>query len=154
MNKKEFLDLLRQSLAGEVDNRILEQSISFYNEYISSQSSKSEEEVIKEIGDPRLIAKTIIETENASYRETDNRDKYVNYNNSDDYNGYSRSNDNRSSPNKIYHLKWYHMALIVLILIFLFIFLIRIGWILLRLFFVFFVPIIFIGLLLALFRKR
>ena len=66
MDKKEFMDILRQSLQGEVDDNIIEQNIRFYNEYISSQRGKNESEVIKEIGDPRLIAKTIIETAKAS----------------------------------------------------------------------------------------
>ncbi len=152
MDKKEFLDILRQSLEGEVDNSILEQSISFYNEYISSQSDKSEEEVIIEIGDPRLIAKTIIETENISRGEAGS-----NYNSNINRSyEYTTDNDNPGSANynKVYHIKWYHMVLIAIIFVFLFVFLIKIGWMLIRLFFMFFVPIIFIVLLWSLFRKR
>lgn len=154
MDKREFLGLLRQALEGEVDNQIIEQNISFYNEYISSQSYKSEEEVIEEIGDPRLIAKTIIESEGSSRGEADSN--YNSYNNRD----YGYSDDNNSSyngsssQNKVYHVKWYHMLLVAIIIILLFTLLIRIGWMLLRLFFVFFVPIVFIALLLSLFKKR
>ena len=152
MDKKEFMDILRQSLEGEIDNSTLEQSVKFYNEYISSQPDKSEEEVIIEIGDPRLIAKTIIETESSSRgvagsnNDNDNKRSYE----------YTSANDNRGSSNRnnVYHVKWYHMVLIAIIIIFLFALLIRIGWILLRLFFMFFVPIIFILLLWAMFRKR
>ncbi|NLO09778.1 MAG: DUF1700 domain-containing protein [Clostridiales bacterium] len=151
MNKKEFLNILRQYLEGEVDNSILEQSVSFYNEYISSQLNKTEEEVINEIGDPRLIAKTIIDTENTAHGDAGNYNSYDNR--GYDYTG---DNDNRSSSNnnKVYHIKWYHMVLIAIILVFLFAFIIRIGWMLIRLFFVFFLPIIFIALLWAMFRKR
>ncbi|NLL00667.1 MAG: DUF1700 domain-containing protein [Clostridiales bacterium] len=152
MSKNEFLNLLRQSLEGEVDNSIIEQSIRFYNEYISSQSDKSEEEVIKEIGDPRLIAKTIIETENAS-----NRDNFNTYSNRSDYNSYANDNDNSRSSNynKVYHIKWYHMVVIVLVLLFLITFLVRLGWLLFRLFFAFLMPIIIISLLFwAIFKKR
>ena len=153
MNKKEFMDILRQSLIGEVNDSVIEQSINFYNEYISSQSDKSEEEVIDEIGNPRLIAKTIIESEKASYGETENREKYSNRSY---HNDYTRENDYRSSlnKNKVYHLKWYHLLIIAIIILFLFSFLIRIGWILLKLLFVFFVPIVFVLLLLVMFRKR
>lgn len=154
MNRKEFLDILRQSLVGEVGNQVIEQSISFYNEYISSQSDKSEDEVIAEIGDPRLIAKTIIESEKAAYGDTGSWDKHDN--NKTFYNDYYQGNDNRGSSNnnRVYHLKWYHMAIIAVILLLLFFFLIRIGWILLRLLSVFFIPIVFIVLIWALFRKR
>lgn len=156
MNKKEFLDLLGQSLSGEVDNNILEQSIKFYNEYISSQSNKSEQEVIEEIGDPRLIAKTIIETENTSARVAGNRYYYDNHSNRSNYNDYAGNADNRRDTgyNKVYHVKWYHMVAIVLVLLFVFTFIVRIGWFLLRILFLFFMPIIVITLLWAIIRKR
>ena len=154
MNKKEFMDTLRQALEGEVASNVIEQSTSFYNEYISSQPGKTEDEVIKEIGDPRLIAKTIIESEKAAYGEADRQDKYDT--NRSSYNDYSQRNDNRSSPNnnRVYHLKWYHIAIIAVIILFIFFLLIRIGWVLLRLLSTFFLPIAFIVLIWALFRKR
>jgi uncharacterized membrane protein len=152
MDKKEFLSILREALEGEVDSRVVEQNISFYNDYISSQANKSEEEVIEEIGDPRLIAKTIIETESSSGGQTGGG--YYSYysgsyNDSTDY-------DNRSSSqyNRVYHVKWYHMVLIALIALVLLTTLIRIGWFMIKFLFVFSVPIIFIFLLWILFRKR
>ena len=151
MSKKEFIDLLRESLEGEVDRKVLEQNVDYYNEYISSHSDKGEEEVIREIGDPRLIAKTIIDAEKLSYM--DDRNDYSNYNR-ENYNDHNGSDDNRRSPNKVYHLKWYHMVLVVFIIIFVFGFLIRVGWLFLKLFSVLFVPIILISLLWTLFRKR
>lgn len=154
MNKKEFLDLLRRSLEGEVDNRILEQNINYYSEYISSHSVKSEEEVIEEIGDPRLIAKTIIDTERLPYEEANRRNDYGNYNNKGDYDRYTEENNNRRDSNKVYHIKGYHLLIFAIIVIFIFFILIRIGWLLLRLLSVFFVPIILIGLLWSMFRKR
>ncbi len=151
MNKKEFLDLLRQALEGEVDNSILEQSISFYSQYISSHSDKSEEEVIQEIGDPRLIAKTIIETEKASGRESSSG--YDNRSHDDSVRSTAYQGDSDNSE-MFHRIKWYHKAIIVLILLFLFLVLIRLGWILIRLFFMFLVPIIIIALLFTIFRRR
>lgn len=152
MSKKEFLDLLRQSLEGEVNNSILEQSMKFYNEYISSQSNKSEEDVIEEIGDPRLIAKTIIETENAS-----RVDSYSYYNDRSYNKDYGGDNDSTSSSNnkKVYRLKWYHMVILVLVILFLFSFLIRVGWLILKMLSMFLVPIIIIIFLFSIiFRRR
>lgn len=64
MRKDEFLKLLRQALVGDVPNRVLEENIRYYDGYISEEVGKgrSEEDVIEEIGDPRLIAKTIEDT--------------------------------------------------------------------------------------------
>lgn len=68
MSKQEFLQRLRDTLTGEVPGHIIEENIRFYNEYISTEvnSGTREEDVIASIGDPRLIAKTIMEaSENA-----------------------------------------------------------------------------------------
>ncbi|CUH93682.1 DUF1700 domain-containing protein [Herbinix luporum] len=148
MNKKEFLDILRQSLEGEIDNRVIEQSIRFYSEYISSQEDKSEEEVIKEIGDPRLIAKTIIESEKNS---TNN---YSNYNSNRYDSNYSRYENDTNRNIKYYHLKWYHKALGIFILFMLLFFIIRIGWIMIRMLFLFLPLLIIIAVLWAIFKKQ
>ncbi|MEG0216063.1 MAG: DUF1700 domain-containing protein [Hungatella sp.] len=64
MRKDEFLQLLRQALAGDVPSGVIEENIRYYDHYISEEVQKgmSEEEVIAEIGDPRLIARTIEDT--------------------------------------------------------------------------------------------
>ena len=156
MDKKEFMDILRQSLQGEVDDNIIEQNIRFYNEYISSQRGKNESEVIKEIGDPRLIAKTIIETAKASDNSESGDWNNVGSNRSysDEYAEKKDYYRGHTHNKRVYHLKWYHMLLILLVLFFLIFVLIRISWIIIKLLFAFIVPIIFIGLLLTLFRKR
>ena len=155
MNKKEFLDILRQSLVGEVDNIVIEQNIRFYSEYISSQHDKSEDEIIDEIGDPRLIAKTIIETEkipdHGSYgwNNSDNYDNRGNYDGQDRYRDY-RNNSNRN--NEYPRISWYHKVLFVGLLLLLFFILFRAGWLLIRLLSIFTVPIIIIALIWYMFR--
>jgi uncharacterized membrane protein len=69
MSKQEFLQRLRETLTGEVPGNVVEENIKYYEEYISTEvrNGSAEEEVIASIGDPRLIAKTIMEAnENAS----------------------------------------------------------------------------------------
>ena len=60
MRKEEFLQTLRRALTGDVPPGVVEENIRYYDGYISEEVRKgrSEEEVIKEIGDPRLIART------------------------------------------------------------------------------------------------
>ena len=64
MRKDEFLQTLRRALNGNVPPRVVEENICYYDGYISDEVRKgrSEEEVIDEIGDPRLIARTIEDT--------------------------------------------------------------------------------------------
>ena len=58
MNKKEFIDGLRRSLSSINDYSFVNDTISYYENYIDSQMrmGKSEQEVMEELGDPRLIA--------------------------------------------------------------------------------------------------
>lgn len=63
MSKQEFIQGLREALAGEIPAERVQENVRYYNDYIDSEvrNGKSEEEVIAEIGDPRWIAKTIID---------------------------------------------------------------------------------------------
>ena len=73
MSRQEFLQRLRDTLTGEVPGSVLEENIRYYEEYIRGEVLKgsSEEDVTDAIGDPRLIAKTIIEaSENAKDSST------------------------------------------------------------------------------------
>lgn len=64
MSKDDFMDGLGKSLTGKVDETEYRNQMEFYSSYISKEiaSGRSEEEVTRELGDPRLIAKTIIQT--------------------------------------------------------------------------------------------
>lgn len=65
MNQAEFLLLLRESLEGNIPQAELEDNIVYYREYFES-SNCSDTEVCEELGDPRLIAKSIVEAYLAS----------------------------------------------------------------------------------------
>lgn len=61
MNKQEFMEQLRRSLASINDYAFVNDTIAYYENYIESRirMGKTEEEVMQELGDPRLIAKSI-----------------------------------------------------------------------------------------------
>lgn len=64
MTKQEFLQGLRAALEGEVPPAAIQENLRYYEGYFSTESQKgrAETDVAAELGDPRWIAKTIIET--------------------------------------------------------------------------------------------
>ena len=79
MSKQEFLDGLRRSLASGMESQEINEHINYYSQYIDSQirMGTSEEEVMASLGEPRLIAKTLlgmegVETVTEEYVEDEN----------------------------------------------------------------------------------
>ena len=70
MDRNEFVSTLRAVLTGEVPGAVLEDNVRYYEGYISQEiaGGKSEREVMEALGDPRLIAKTIIDTYQDAYQ--------------------------------------------------------------------------------------
>ncbi|WP_394525078.1 DUF1700 domain-containing protein [Lacrimispora sp. JR3] len=118
MSKQEFLQRLRETLTGEVPGNVIEENIRFYEEYISTEARKgSEEEVIASIGDPRLIAKTIIE---ASENASDSGNAYYESYSGPRQNGYEDPEDFGRHMHYIDFNKWYWKVLGIGVLIFVF----------------------------------
>lgn len=71
MGKQEFLDKLRLALNGRVSGDTVADALTYYEDYISAEvrKGKSEEGVMSTLGDPRLIARTIIETKGGENSE-------------------------------------------------------------------------------------
>lgn len=156
MNKEEFLNILRQSLSGEVANQIIDQNVRYYDSYISAQTLQEEAEIIDRLGDPRLIAKTIIEAEKAAKEKSMNNWSGTNYQNytSDVYEEYK---DNTTDHNKhifFTNMKWYHKLIAVMVIIILFVIIAMVGKLVIGLLFTFSLPILLIFLVMLLFRKR
>jgi hypothetical protein len=64
MTRAEFLEELRLALQGNVSQVQVNENLRYYENYIieESRKGKTEEQVIEELGSPRLIARTIIDT--------------------------------------------------------------------------------------------
>ena len=75
MSKQEFIDRLRMALNGRVSPGLVMDNVNYYEDYINTEIRKgrTEEEVLNSLGDPRLIARTIIQTNGG-----DNRSGYRN----------------------------------------------------------------------------
>lgn len=63
MNRIEFIEKLQRTLAGGLNSSRVADNVRYYQEYIDTEirKGKSEEEVLAGLGDPRLLAKSIIE---------------------------------------------------------------------------------------------
>lgn len=64
MTKQEFLQELRQALGAEVDSYTVQDNVNYYDHYITDEitAGRTEEDVLNELGDPWLIARTIIDS--------------------------------------------------------------------------------------------
>lgn len=70
MNKQEFVDRLRMALNGRVSPGLVMDNVNYYQDYINTEIRKgrTEEVVLESLGDPRLIARTIIQTNGGDNR--------------------------------------------------------------------------------------
>lgn len=65
MNREEYISTMEKSLVGRIDPDALRETMAYYNDYFAMEQSKglSEEQIISNLGDPRLLAKSIIAAE-------------------------------------------------------------------------------------------
>ncbi len=74
MTREEFIDTLGDSLQGQVPAGTISSNLRYYRDYISEEMAKgrSEAEVLDGLGDPRLIARTIINAAEAGEGQQEN----------------------------------------------------------------------------------
>ena len=66
MDRQQFIDTLERTLrGGGTPEHIIADNVRYYNGYFADESAKgrSEAEIAEELGDPRLLAKTILEVQ-------------------------------------------------------------------------------------------
>lgn len=128
MTKNIFLDELSSCLLGEVTSDEYQESMKYYSDYIESRvrDGENEEYVVGSIGNPRLIAKTIIETNNTKHNSSskDKEEKSKNKQQKQKYNkhkGFSMSRDTDGKWDiRIGKLKlntWYGKIIVALALV-------------------------------------
>ena len=125
MNKEEFLYKMKDALDGQVSEIIISDNIDYYKNYINSEmlNGKSEIEVLDMLGDPRLLAKTVIEMQENDNNENNTKSENNKYNddNYDDYNqeedDFSKRADN-SKVHSIFGLKGCLISILMLFIVF------------------------------------
>lgn len=88
---EEFLSKLRNLLSGEIPNEEVEKQLLYYRNYILNErmKGKSEKDIINDLGDPVLIARSIIDADKIG----NSRSSSYTYVNEDTYNKYSEEGD-------------------------------------------------------------
>ena len=113
MNRSEFLETLRSQLTGQMHEGKVAAHVRYYEDYIQAQvrGGRSEQDVLAELGDPRLIARTLLDTDPDTGQE-----------NYEEYSTYSEGEvDRQQSAGKHVHVwrfdTWYSKLLGVVILL-------------------------------------
>lgn len=110
MREKEFLDTLKDQLSGYLPEQKVNSHIKYYKEYIETQikNGSTEEEIIKKLGSPLLIAKTLLDTaeEDVYYMEQEEVKHYE-----------TPPKENQSFHHKSYKLDlttWYGKVIVII----------------------------------------
>lgn len=119
MNKKEFLDTLYNQLYGQMAEGAIAAHVQYYRNYIDDavNQGRTEEEVLNELGDPRLIARTLLDTDSTASGNPQTTGSY-----SEPYTDNSYNDDSRSGSKKVksrsFHIDlstWYGKLAVILI---------------------------------------
>ncbi len=151
MTEELFLKNLEESLRGELPASEVGQNIEYYRDYIATaRRSKSEEEVMKSLGDPRLIARTIIDTYRLTHSTKNPRSRQETYQNNYSSNEFRDGDSKRDgkgnhSSFKVFRTaSWITSVIVVILLLLFFGIVLWIGGIMVKLFLRFILPIILI----------
>lgn len=148
MNRLDFIDELHRALASQLSVDEIRGHIEYYNEYIDMQIRKgsTEEEIISSLGNPRLLAKSILEA------NVGNK-----YNDSSDVNDAGSSNNGSHTFVFGKSAKWsLWIGIVLLVIIFLTVIgvLFSVLAILIRFFFPIIVCLFVIKLIATLFKRK
>lgn len=130
MNKQEFIDRLRAALNGRIPAPQVEDTVNYYQDYINMEMRKgrTEEEVLQSLGDPRLIARTIVQTNGdagddpgvrtGAYQDSGYRDSYYQNTDRQAY-GSQGAYDDYSYNHKSFRVPGWLLGLIIALVLFL-----------------------------------
>lgn len=78
MTRSEFLEKLRGALENDMQGSVIQENVDYYNSYISEEVRKGrgEEEVIAELGDPWVLARSVIDMAEQTGQSQEARSSY------------------------------------------------------------------------------
>lgn len=111
MYRTEFLDTLKTQLAGQMHEGKIAAHMRYYEDYIQSKvrGGMDEEEVIAQLGEPRLIAKTLLDTDTGEEVYEEGRSGSF----SDDYTGPDNEKQVEKRGHRLDLSTWYGKLLVI-----------------------------------------
>lgn len=122
MSKKEFLDILYNQLSGQMPEGSVAAHVQYYCNYIEDEQQKgrTETDILNDLGDPRLIARTLLDTEVGAGNPQNGSTYSAIYNEADSYYNKYDSSDSARGHVKKHSFKldlstWYGKVAVILI---------------------------------------
>lgn len=130
MTRNEFLQQLRKALENDLSGNVIQDNVDYYSNYISDEvrNGKSEEEVLGLLGDPWVLARTIIDAQDGTDDTIihdaagESKSGYGSKNNGYGGNGYDRTGqrtERQEEPrtNKYSFDTWWKKLLLILVIV-------------------------------------
>ena len=119
MNKKEFLDILYEQLSGQMPEGNVAAHVQYYRNYIEEEQHKgrSEGDILNELGDPHLIARTLLDTDSTASGNPQTTGSYSEPYTDNSYNN-ARSSSRKKVKSRSFHIDlstWYGKLAVILI---------------------------------------
>lgn len=122
MSKTEFLDILYNQLSGQIPEGSVAAHVQYYRNYIEDEQQKgrTETDILNDLGDPRLIARTLLDTEVGAGNPQNGSTYSAIYNEADSYYNKYDSSDSARGHVKKHSFKldlstWYGKVAVILI---------------------------------------
>ena len=120
MNKKEFLDILYEQLSGQMPEGNVAAHVQYYRNYIEDAvtQGRTEAEVLNELGDPRLIARTLLDTDSTASGNPQATERYSEPYTDNSYEYDNSSSDRKKVKSRSFHIDlstWYGKLAVILI---------------------------------------
>lgn len=122
MSKTEFLDILYNQLSGQMPEGSVAAHVQYYRNYIEDEQQKgrTETDILNDLGDPRLIARTLLDTEVGAGNPQNGSTYSAIYNEADSYYNKYDSSDSARGHVKKHSFKldlstWYGKVAVILI---------------------------------------
>ena len=146
MTRTEFLVNLRKALSGNISSAQVQENLEYYEQYIDEEirKGKSEEEILAVLGEPWILARTIIDA-------SDGTDKETVYENSRKTSG---SEEKKNTTHILGLDTWWKKLFLVFCILLCIVVIVLIVTGLIRIFLPVIVPCILVAILLRVFRRR
>ena len=117
MTKSDFLDELKLALSGRVSAQEVTEHLRFYEDYINTQMrmGKREEDILEELGEPRLLARNIAESKKYAADGSRKNSEETNNTKTTGDNGYADAYNRRVKRVKMPTWIWVVLIIVVLV---------------------------------------